>query len=137
MHTPHLHIGGISVDLYSLQYGQNCVAVLIATVYLVNEQVAVYDLGEYLSNQSHIKSCASPGEPRYAQGGREGQNAQPQPPYIQPRYQVCYDSTLLQRNNNKFALHSTSRHAGSECFPCLQREQLAVIGDTAGSIAGK
>ena len=32
--------GCISMDLHSLQHGLNCVAVLIATVYLVNEQVA-------------------------------------------------------------------------------------------------
>jgi len=49
-------------------------------------------------NQSHIKSCASPGEPRDTQGGREGQNAQ-----AQPCYQVSYNCTLLQRNDNKLA----------------------------------
>ncbi len=47
-------------------------------------------------NQSHIKPFASPGEPRDAQGGREGQNAH-------SCYQASYNSTLLQRNDNTLA----------------------------------
>ena len=49
-------------------------------------------------NQSRIKSFASPGEPRDTQGLREGQNAQ-----AQPCYQVSYNCTLLQHNDNKLA----------------------------------